>query len=127
MGKKDNHRGVMTISDLLDLYKRLLLRELGDLQKAVNRLYSVPASSLPAPRPLRITPNIKWPAVNENGRILYSQLQHPTTQYFSLSGYYQLIIEDCKAQPRCILRAIEQIRKATRVIKNLQKGGVSNE
>jgi len=119
----------MTISDLLLLYKRLLLRELGDLQEAVNRLYSVPASSLPAPRrPLRITPNIKWPAVNKDGRILYSQLQHPTTQYFSLSGYYQLIIEDCKAQPRCIFEAINQIRKAINWCRKIQqKGGVNNE
>ncbi len=112
------------MSELADMYKRVLQNALQELENAVKQLLepTFPDTDLPTPKFFEIGPGITWPYKAENGNISFRTACHKNYHRYHLSDWAGVIVNLCKAQPRCVYKSLQEIRKATEWCKKRTEG-----
>lgn len=106
----------MAVRQEYEQYEQLIeiaLRELGSAIKVMVKP-TFPATSEPRPRIFRFSDYLLWPYVAK-GKVSWNKFHHPNECYvYSIEGKYSAIriINECRGQPRKVLRALRRIQAA---------------
>lgn len=104
-------------------YEEVIHAALYELDAAAKRMIkkTVPATPLPRPRRLELTPGgWVWPFIKDDGGIAWDMIQNPRTgstmdltHVAYWGGTARVICKACENRPRLILRALRRIQAAT--------------
>jgi len=106
----------MAVRQEYEQYEQLIeiaLRELGSAVKVMVKP-TFPATSEPRPRIFRFTDYLLWPYVAKD-KVSWNKFRHRNECYvYSIEGKYSAIkiINECRGQPRKVLRALRRIQAA---------------
>lgn len=98
---------------LTETMVRLVRQALDDLSNAIVELSrpTKPSTPIPTPKFFRITPNAVWPRIEED-HVNWWDIAHTKKFSSTFTGYADILVEDCKYQPRKVMEAVKTIRAA---------------